>query len=1193
MYREKHMLMDNIKMGFNFFLSFSLVLTPCYGYTSEPSQTGVESITNRFNSNYAREGEKIPPAIKEAVNILEEMGTALDAGRWGEYVSEHHPQLQQRFRLLSLGHQEVDILDPTGKTSPHTIDFDAGLSSHYTYSINIRNIEVDFNEIGNLIFKGVIVEGDKSIEEQEVSEKQRKKQIGLIHRFKDIHKKDIIDWVYDREMLAVLHRERGLILYHMMFTKTILGSSAVPSVSVPSSMSLVDLKQVQLEFIDRAIAPPVDLGEDSKLKAGDLMVSYENKKGEKVTAQIFSRAMDLNHALFNMYLNLELLLQMRQLSMKNLQDVRDFETDLFQIERDIERVAQIMITPLINGNALSSLDKFKDLVKPIKYFVVYQSIDKDRDIFSISQWIEDYKKLKEKFPQLFNQRSNVTGENVSSADIANYLRDVVEIVETDDSKLRQLIEGFKNGWEGTEFQKKHPDATAFIHENLVNMGVASGALVYVFVNVSEIPKVDASNYTEDTVYQWVLVGLGALLFAFALAQYSVRILRFIEKFVPEDRSLKIAINQTIERWQNKRMRDRLAGFGFRIAGFVLPVFQRIFQFSGQPHLFSALTQGLNPFKRVRPDSHLGRVAGVNHSGTVLGFDRFRYNTHNENYDIKTRLIDIAVEQKQRINSLSRIMTYYAMSGKLFNMSSLLVGPLSLQGEELENIHKDRTLMRNFIWVSQKLSSYIHRSESIDFTRPVLEWDVEVINGYYEKALNLSEEVQRVSWTRKQTHDITQAVSGFLRNALNWNVEHAERLRHYVPETSIADQFYLGLVMDHITLVTFPLTPLTPRGEFFIDNMHRIAQEPNTLFNTSGPHLHEAFYNVYWHDVASARAQLVNLLPPTIKEKLLHISEEFKSLYEPVETYMSQTENKAKFWSYFLGWFPFLFTSSSWGDRIYEGTDREDRVDIGHMLWKTLKLSYRFIAPAISVGVLSRLFIADSLFVESFLGMMYFFLGGFVIFGWPQIATFSYNQVFNRKAQERKEIIDRVKFISYQINHDLYDSMENLNDAYIRAILDFKKLYHSSKSASENIVLDEISSDIKEFILHEGTSLQKLKEVINAQPLEEKQSQIRSLSLLLNTRDLPTTGNPWGLSIWLLITMGVYSNIAFVFLSAMSFEPTLEWAVKFGLGTLAGLFGLNLLASKKPAEHKEFLRNKAESVRNKIKNKCSALFKKKE
>ena len=1180
-------MMNNIKIGFNFLISFALILTPCYGY-AVPSEgrrnSHFESIIDRFTGYYTE--EEIPPTVLETVRILEEMGDAIDEGRWAQYVDEHHPQFKNKFRVLSLGNQSVDILDPTDKTEPVTINFDDNGSTH-PYEITVRNIEVDFDEEDERFrFKGIIVEGDEG-------DKGRKKQIGLIHKFEDITMSDVISWDYDGEILAVLHREHGIILYHMMFVKTVLGSSAVPSIAIESSESLADLHNVHIEFIDRTTPPPVDLSENTKITAGDLLVSYKDSDGEKVTAQIFSRATDLNRSLFDMYLNLELLLQIRLSLISNLEDVRDFETGLLQIERDIERVMQIILIPLINEGALASLDKFKDLIKPMKYFLVYRFVDKDRDQFSTAKWIESYEKLREKAPELFDsKRSNVTGRSISSAQIARILKDVIETVEqTDDSKLKKFLKGFETKWEGTQFAEKHPEIVKFVSENLISIPVTLTALIWVFINVSEIPKVDASNYTIDTIYQLVLIGAGFLFSTFALAQYSIRILRVVEKFTPKSR-LKVAINQTIERWENRRMRDRLAGFGFRLAGAILPVFYRMFQLAGQPHLFLALTQGLNPFERVTPDSSIGKVAGVNSPKTLLGLEIPRWRTHRENYQVKSRVINTAVEQKQKIESLSRVMAYYAMSGKSFSISSLLTGPLNLRDGELDNIHENKKLMRDFMWVSQQLAEHIRQSESTDVALPVLQWDAEDIDRYYEKALSLTEEVQNVSWTRRQVRSLNQAVGRFLRNALNWNMEHAARLMQYYPEESIADQFYFGLIMDHITLITFPLTPLTPRGDFFLGNMSRIAVEPNTFFNSSGPHIHEGAYNIYWHDVATSRQQLVNLLPPTAKEKLINMSEEFQLLYEPIETYMNSTENKAKFLSYLRGIFPFLFTSSSWGDKINKGTDMEDRIDVGHLFWKTLKLSYRFIVPAVSVGVLSRMFFAESAALESLLGMMYFFLGGFVIFGWPQISAMSYNQVFNRKAAERKQIIDRIKLVSSRINDDLYDSTRDLDNAYKNAIIDFKKLYYSSRSASTSIVLDDIDFGLRAFIMQEDVSAHVLTELVNSQSLEDKQTQMRNLSLLLNTRDLPTTGQPWGVSFLLLFTMGIYSNIAFVFLSVMSFEPTLEWALKFGLGTLAGVFVFNLLTSKTPAEHKEFVKNKVRNIRDQIKNKCSELFTKK-
>jgi len=128
----------------------------------------------------------------------------------------------------------------------------------------------------------------------------------------------------------------------------------------------------------------------------------------------------------------------------------------------------------------------------------------------------------------------------------------------------------------------------------------------------------------------------------------------------------------------------------------------------------------------------------------------------------------------------------------------------------------------------------------------------------------------------------------------------------------------------------------------------------------------------------------------------------------------------------------------------------------------------------------------------------------------------------------------------------------------------------------------------------------LTELIESQSLKDKQAQMGNLSLLLNTHALPTKGNTWGFSSLILLTMGIYSNLAFVFLSDKSFvKPTLKWAFIFGPFTLAGVYVYSLITSKTLTEHRKLFRGKLENVRVRIQkagtaltSKCSQLFTKK-
>ena len=137
-----------------------------------------------------------------------------------------------------------------------------------------------------------------------------------------------------------------------------------------------------------------------------------------------------------------------------------------------------------------------------------------------------------------------------------------------------------------------------------------------------------------------------------------------------------------------------------------------------------------------------------------------------------------------------------------------------------------------------------------------------------------------------------------------------------------------------------------------------------------------------------------------------------------------------------------------------------------------------------------------------------------------------------------------------------------------------------------ISLDQVDPRVKEFILQEDFETRRLKEWIQSQNVEEKQEQIQIINALLDTRYLPTERNKTGYAIALLASIGIYSNIAFVFLSDESFSKKTMMDIIFWFSMYATTaFGLNFLGSKSISEHIKSLRG----MGRKIRNRCSLVF----
>jgi len=1180
-----------INITFRYILAFSLTFVPSYSYANTPSNTpsvdtinfnnpaSIEQLITPFEEEYKRTQTEMPPELQEASKILREMGRAFTENRLKEYI-DNKPDLKSKFDILSLSNQQVEILNYQEQTVT-TVDFNQPNIGPVSYKRILKNIEVDFNPEGQMIFNGVVV--------SENPEQKLEKKIGLRHTFYNIKKQDIIDWVYDGEFLVLLHKKRGLILYHMMFAYELLGSTPIPSIQL-NTPKLNPKEGIKLDFIDRSMEPPTQLSIENKnatvetnldgkpmFSAGDLLIS-SNASGSKEIIRVFSRKKEFTHKLFEMYRVLESLIKVRDLSYSMEPEGRMY------IEKTLgENILKPLLSATINNSSVSYFNKpeFVELIGLIPYFLLYKNIDNHPDRFLHTEWYKDYEKIKEAKPDIFKpeylEEARKTGKPFSSSEIAAILTPIKQ--EKEAKKKSQFKEWFATLRD--KFPKKNKMNTAIV------LVVALWAILQSF-SISGVDK--KYVYISEVTYDMVLLGVGFLLIVTALGKLSIPFFKLIKKLPGLPPELKLNIDQAIEKWSgdNILVRDKITAFGFKAAAMLLPLIYRVFQVSGQSLLFSALNKGLNPLQRVKPESSLGKSAGID-KPMFLGIDLPKWNTNSQDYQLKETLIDTATEQQRRVESLSRIMAYYAISNQPFSVSAVLTGIGSLNIAENFD-HTDKKMMQNLTWVTEELKKHILNSNEIDTTRSIQEWDTKIINEvFYQKALELAQQAKSISFTRKQIKQWQRAVDKSIRNSLGWNLEQTRVLQQYYPDRAVSTVFWHQLIIDHLTLVTFPLTSLTPRGDNFTGISESLALESNTGFRSSPPHIHEANLNILGHLAHIAKLQLQNL---SLKkyEKLKSISQKLNSLYEPVAKHSYNINNKSGFRQYILDFFHYPF---QWGQKIYEGKEQaEERVDPGFFMWKSLKLGVRFWSVMIPLGVLSReIFTPSYSLYANILGTFYFGAAGYIIFGLPQIWSAHHHLIFNKKTQETKDLISGIKLVHHHLQNKLYTSSSEMNTAYIEALLSFKKLYNKSKkfqrTVKQHTTIDPL---IRDFISNPDYKESDLRKMAENRSIEEKTIQIERINSLLDTKNLPTSSNLLAYDTLILFTLGIWSNMFFVYVSNNSFKDvTFQQTLIWMMILFSGIYLYNMLSKKTIGQHLKYIKRKGKDAIRSIKNKCSRIF----
>ena len=1178
--------MKFFKILLNVFLSFSLALAPYYAYSGDevstiqgqgPNASNFEEFVQRLAENNS--GGQIPPEVQEASRILTEMGEAVEQGSFTEYLN-NHPDLVDHFDILSLRNQAADIIDARDDSIDAKINFNT--YTHQAYPTIIKNIEVEFPESNPVLtLKGVTVEGDEN----------RDKKIGVVHYFEDIEKKDVIDWAYDRDILAVLHREKGLVLYHIFFAKSILGESPVPSIRIPIHSKLLE-KDLKLEFMDRSVEPPQRPPSSSKrvavnttgepfYSAGDLLISYTDARGSKRIEKIFSRSGELYKALYSKYVILDFLLQTVILQIRDATEAQDVSLNAYSLQKQSKSTfLSSMLSSILNRESLRFLKGRSSHIFNAKIFLLSHL---DKDVFSHSSWVQDYKTLQTNIKKMVSiNEKNMSGKTISSSDIAKIL-DHPEDENKDIDESKVIDESNDKNWK-VYLKNKYPQAYKTLSKmqnlktNVVNAMKSSKADIAVFsvaaflalMHAGSISHGQDVNYVLYTAYNFVFFGVALLVLVHGMARYSIGFLEKIERVLPHG-DFKVKVNQTIEKWKDQNTKARLVGMGFKISATLLyPYWLRVSEWSGKPHFFPALASGLKVGQKITLEPKEGSSAQLE-TPQRLGLSGWQWRSSTKQYKDHEKLMDIVISRNEKIQSLSRILTHYALSGESFTSSLLLSGLAPLVAtNSLEKMYADQDMMKNFVWVSRKLSESIEESNKVHKNESVLELDPEVLKEYYQKALELAEESKGRSSLQRNMYSFWNVFTEKLRTGLLWNSEQSKILSKYTPNPEVANLFSTQLIMDHITLVTIPLTPLTPRGDYFGGNAHQlgVSSSPSYLFS-SPPHFHEGVVNIGTHIVISARTQLQSL---GVRESLLKAFEEAGQLYEPIENYRSH-DNQQGLRDYLWDFAKYPF--DSWGLKYEKGTDQEDRLDVGDRLWNYQKLYYRFMQVTFTISLLSRLLLTDSSVTDAFVGTLYFFGGMFIYYGWPTIWMTIQNLAYSKKRLETKNKINKIYTVLYKIQNNLYSSESDLIQEYESALEGFKTLYSSSRKVSKSMPLDALNQSLQSFVKDVNLSEEQkadIKKYIETSNSEDKVQNIQEMISLLKNPHLPTVNNKTGESIIALLTLGIFSNLAFVFLSVDSFsDPSLTSAFFLFTATLAGSF----LASKLTADN---LKNRMSKIR---------------
>ena len=1223
----------------NVLLSVQLIFTPHYGFANSSNDAGSEE--HDFFRNALQEllpSETVSdesPETQKIIQYLEGIGTAIEKGELDQHLKSLPPKMRNKMKetadILLLRDQEVNILGYKSKTDESapiidSIDFHQEIRQNHQYSMAVKNIHVNFDSDNYLIFEGVSVEGDAS--------QHRERKVDAVHRFKGIHRADIVDWAYDKEMLVLLHKKKGLIVFHMVLAQMVLGRTPIPSARIidPALLKNNRLNDLKLEFMDRYIEPLDKINHTQDMQrtieghqlfsAGDLLISHsqiDQDESNKYLLRHISRT-KLKSALYYHYILLDGLLNLISVHMTSLEDTS--LTEFYERNRDAKDILLSILFSLIQKESLSYLNHVfeKGDILMLKNTLTHgmqqtHGVHKPHSSITLEQWRSDYRKIVGSINESARNELESKGKPPISVD------DVRAVLTGQDAEIvnNTMLKKFKDKL------KKH-----LLEEgNIVNWLVAIVGFELVIRNISSINVANHTAVMDGVAYLTVL-SVGVLLTVWGIFRTSIPVLKLVEKtLLKKDSQWKKSISVIIEKWENKSTTAQTIGSSFKALSILaVSPFKRFLQAMGKPHALLTAQKGVHSSANITPESsiwhyhqrmiedvytqNVRRTSGVKEGRRTPDVIKlrggFHWRTNTPKYKLKETLIEELSKQNHKIDSLSRLIALYVLSDTPFDPSliALSIEPL-LDKEKIKYIIEHHKSTRQFVWVSAQLRKFINNStHKIDITKPIFEWDSQIINEYYQEALRLYEQAQhmRFAVARTNTRQAMEYLNKFyVEKVLHFNEQEVARLKHY-PSDFVEQIFWPQLVMDHLTLLSLPVLDFSPLGGSSIGVMYRHGMDHVAPFFIDLRFGTEIPINVVTHWIIIARNEAFHVGNKELIEKILNEGG-VADLYSPLIQVPKHKQHPGR---YLFEFAKYLFSGGKTEvNELHSEKDRTVRLDLGYNLFKWWMKYLKFAHVAFITLFTSRFvldFVSEGAIgltvLEQAMSSLLYISAGLLYFGGPTVMTTVYHSFMAKHIKKNKTQLESIFLQLHNIQNRLFASEPSLNAEYKRVLEDIRLILSSNpfilkklKKLTHNEVggldfnirhLLENSSHLSAREIND-----QLERIAQSHTIEDKIKQTESLhSLFTHTLKIPTAQpSAIGFGVLNLLFLGIYSNLAVGFLNFDAFTPdklTLENIGTLFLLTNAIVGGLYIVHSKGLREWMKWLKERPTFVSELTKDK---------
>ena len=808
------------------------------------------------------------------------------------------------------------------------------------------------------------------------------------------------------------------------------------------------------------------------------------------------------------------------------------------------------LSTLFSKNAIYKLSQ---AAASMKSRVAHLGNLSSRDTFVLEDWYENFNKISTQIQdQHRKERQKVEGQILNTKEIVkmqnNGEREPVDPqVKNIRAKALQIIAHILN------YTNKHKISTTVIGGTTL-AGSFTGyfypeqfvllvnKIMPVFNNII-YGNTYSAHFFSSTPNLFLMITFlpGVVILLSYLYQPSIKGLR---KIAPKSLSLfgkvyhpKGYMEDVVNKWKDVGVIKRIVALGVRFVAYAIyPFWNYLAKGIGQPHFLSAVHKDLNPFRKIHPDSDIGEKAGIQ-KVTRLGSQGILNPQwrENEEFNQQRKLQNVAMEKELRTKSIVWLLASLAVAGKTeVGPDQLLIHGLIAHLDEIKKVHNEESLKLEVLWVMKNLLRDIKKIEGLDeldIRRELAEIDPAMVKRYYERALELAQEVrQKPAYQKKIRRFLNTgwraSVIGNLTLSSIAGVNEAQHnMLKNIPSDFIRDRVINEASTDHLMTTALPFFT-TERADFHVEHLYQAVLNSDNFSWSGKPHLNEVAVNVLMHFFVAGGQRSMTFTKPESVINNIKAEHDGRALYEPVETYTKPTKGYVqKEWPYYF----------NIGLKYLASMGKKD--NLGDVAWRSYVARLRSVQMTLAFYVIIRLITTSQTIEQAVYAFALFHFAAQWMFGWPWDILIGGSKINANVLAENKEKVERLKIKLSQLNRKTYLEESVFRVEYESALNEVIQLYtvNGLKRKLLNSGIQEVNPELWTHIqslngkTHTGWTVSE-----DISTMQETAGKLTDL--IAETPPLPTKDNKTANFIITGLLGGVLTTYLFVVLSVMTFSP---------------------------------------------------------